>query len=264
MLHLLDETLEAFLRHEVPLPARQVDVSFEAPDNEWGAAVTKPTVNLFLWAVRVNTAEREAGIELVEGEDGARSWRTPKPRVDCRYLVTAWTTEVQDEHRLLGAVLTALLRLREIAAEHLQGAYAGVRPLPTVSAAHPDAEGSPDLWQALGGKLKPGLDLQVTATVDADILREAGPLVERYGLQVADPADPNRADHTLSVGGVADGAAGATVRSPRGRTTADAEGRFLVRAEEGDEVTVEAEQVLSGKVGSKGSVNVREGSRRSR
>ena len=49
MLHLLDETLEAFLRAEVPLPARQVDVSFAAPDSEWGAAVTKPTVNLFLW-----------------------------------------------------------------------------------------------------------------------------------------------------------------------------------------------------------------------
>src|SRR5919197_5455971 len=157
MLHLLDETLEAFLRAEVPLPARQVEVSFEAPDAEWGAAVTKPTVNLFLWDLRVNTAEREAGMELVEQEDGKRARRPQKPRVDCRYLVTAWTTEVQDEHRLLGAVLAALLSHREIAAEHLQGAYADVRPLPTVSAAQPEGDGSPDLWQALGGKLKPGL-----------------------------------------------------------------------------------------------------------
>src|SRR5215211_5167772 len=179
MLHLLDETLEAFLRAEVPLPTRQIDVSFVAPDSEWGAAVTKPTVNLFLWDVRLNTAERESGIEFVE-EEGVRAWRPPKPRVDCRYLVTAWTTEVQDEHRLLGALLATLLRSREIAADHLQGAYAPVRPLPAVMVAQPGEEGSPDLWQALGGKLKPGLDLWVTATVDTGVSAEAGPPVDRY------------------------------------------------------------------------------------
>src|SRR4029079_13868402 len=115
MLHLLDETLEAFLRAEVPLPARQIDVSFDAPDSEWGAAVTKPTVNLFLWEVRQNTSERESGMEFVE-EEGVRGWRPPKPRVDCRYLVTAWTTEVQDEHSLLGPLPPALLKGGGIAA----------------------------------------------------------------------------------------------------------------------------------------------------
>jgi Pvc16 N-terminal domain len=258
MLHLLDETLEAFLRAEVPLPARQVDVSFDAPDSEWGAAVTKPTVNLFLWDLRVNTAEREAGMEFVE-EEGVRAWRPPKPRVDCRYLLTAWTTEVQDEHRLLGAVLTSLLRHHEIAAEHLQGEYAGVLPLPVVSVAHQEGDGSSDLWQALGGKLKPGLDLLVTATVDANVFQEAGPPVDRYDLVVSDRDRPERRDRLTSVGGRADDAAGATVTSPRGRATVDDEGRFLVRAEEGDEVTVGTDQPTSGKVGAKGGVRVGKG-----
>ncbi|HEX9374883.1 MAG TPA: DUF4255 domain-containing protein [Actinomycetota bacterium] len=256
MLHLLDETIEAFLRAEVPLPARQVDVSFDAPDSEWGAAITKPTVNLFLWDLRVNTAEREAGVELVEEENGGRSWRPPKPRVDCRYLVTAWTTEVQDEHRLLGAVLIALLRNREIAAEHLQGDYAGVVPLPTVSAAAADGEGNPDLWTALGGKLKPGLDLRITATVDTNLFQEAGPPVERYEIGLTDRTGGGRAERTASVGGVAEGASGASVLSPRGRATADAEGRFLIRAEEGDEVTVATERPLAAKVPAKGAVRV--------
>ena len=90
MLHLLDETLEAFLRAEVPLPARQIDVSFSAPDSEWGAAVTKPTVNLFLWDVKRNTAFRTAGINErylkmeIEGlrkrcESGHASYSAPPP-----------------------------------------------------------------------------------------------------------------------------------------------------------------------------------------
>jgi len=258
MLHLLDETLETFLRAEVPLPARQVDVSFAAPDSEWGAAVTKPTVNLFLWEVRLNTAERESGMELVE-EEGVRAWRPPKPRVDCRYLVTAWTTEVQDEHRLLGSLLATLLRGGEIAAEHLQGAYAPVRPLPTVKVAQPEDDGSPDLWQALGGKLKPGLDLWVTATVDSVVEAEAGPPVERYEIGLVDRDDDERSDRLRAVAGEAEDGAGAAVTSPRGRATADASGRFLVRAEEGDDVDVAGR---SAKVPAKGAVRVAGGSKK--
>lgn len=253
-MHLLDETLEEFLRAEVPLSARQVDVSFEAPDSEWGAGVTKPTVNLFLWDIRVNGEESQAGTELVDGEDGKRFRQRPRPRVDCRYLVTAWTTEVQDEHQLLGAVLTTLLGHREIAAEHLQGAYAPVRPLPIIAVARRDGEESADLWSALGGQLKPGLDLVVTATVDLALRYEAGPPVERYEVGVADRTAPDRVSRTVAVGGGA-GAAGLLVRSPRGKATTDEEGHFLVRAEEGDEITIEAEKPLRGKVRAKGAVD---------
>ena len=52
MLHLLDESLEAFLRATVPLPRREVDVAFAAPDRDWAARVSRPTVNLYLWDVR--------------------------------------------------------------------------------------------------------------------------------------------------------------------------------------------------------------------
>ena len=98
MLHLLDETLEAFLRDVVPLPARDVDIAFDAPDGEWSAALsTRPTVDLYLWDIRPNLAERDYGEVIVEEADGRRYRRDPLPRVDCRYLVTAWTSEVRDE-----------------------------------------------------------------------------------------------------------------------------------------------------------------------
>ena len=179
MLHLLDETLEAFLREVVPLPARDVDIAFEAPDGEWSAALsTKPTVDLYLWDVRPNLAERDYGEVIVEEADGRRYRRDPLPRVDCRYLVTAWTSEVRDEHSLLGDVLNALLLNPSIAKEHLKGAFADVRPLPTLRLRSGDGSENSDFWSALGGQLKPGLDLVVTATIDAALRAMAGPPTE--------------------------------------------------------------------------------------
>jgi hypothetical protein len=256
VLHLLDDSLEAFLRAEVPLSARQIDVSFEAPDDEWGARVTKPTVNLFLWDVRKNMEERESGMDVVEGDGGKKFRAPPKPRVDCRYLVTAWTTDVKDEHQLLGSLLTAFLTNHELAPDYLQGSYAGVRPIPTMKAALPNGEDNTDFWTALGGQIKPGLDLLVTATVDLVPSVEAGPPVERYEVGVSiDGADADAGDRVEIVGGeAADAEPGATVRSPRGRSTVEPGGRFRVRAGAGDEIVVESSSPLTGTVEEAGIV----------
>ena len=52
--------------------------------------------------------------------------------MDCRYLVTAWTADIRDEHSLLGATLAALLQHDEIDAEYLQGSYSTIKPLPSI------------------------------------------------------------------------------------------------------------------------------------
>src|SRR3954468_938981 len=147
MLHLLDESLETFLRAVVPLPARDVDVAFDAPDGEWSAALsTRPTVDMYLWDIRPNLAEREFGEMIIEEQAGRRSRRDPLPRVDCRYLVTAWTSEVRDEHSLLGDVLAALLLRPVIEAEHLRGVFASVRPLPGLQLRSGDGSANLDFW----------------------------------------------------------------------------------------------------------------------
>jgi hypothetical protein len=179
MLHLLDESLEAFLRATVPLAPREVDVVFDAPDGEWAAGISRPTVDLYLWDVRPNLTEREYGEEMIALENGRRARRDQLPRVDCRYLVTAWTREVRDEHSLLGDVLAALLLHKVIGEEHLRGPFAAARPLPSVMLRSGDGSENSDFWSALGGQLKPGLDLVVTATLDATALAEAGPPVEK-------------------------------------------------------------------------------------
>jgi len=179
MLHLLDETMEKFLRAVVPLPQREVDVAFAAPDRDWAAAQSsRPTVDLYLWDIRPNLSEREYGEVMVDGDNGRRLRRDPLPRVDCRYLITAWTTEVRDEHSLLGDLLSALLLHRVIEDEYLHGMFAAVRPLPTLRLRSGDGTENSDFWSALGGQLKPGLDLVVTVTVDAAIRVPAGPPTE--------------------------------------------------------------------------------------
>ena len=183
MLNLLDESMEQFLRAVVPLPARDVDVAFEAPDGDWAASVSRPTVNLFLWDVRPSMAERSLGMIEIIDDNGRKQRRSPLPRVECRFLVTAWTSEVADEHALLGRVLLALLNHPVVAAEHLVNGLAGVEPLPVLELRTGPASENSDFWSALGGQLKPGLDVAVTITLDAAAVREAGPPVRELQLQ---------------------------------------------------------------------------------
>lgn len=247
----------------MPLSARQIDISFEAPDDDWGARISKPTVNLFLWDVRNNKEERESGWALVDGEDGKKLRAAPKPRIDCRYLITAWTTDVKDEHQLLGSLLTALLTYHEVPGEHLQGAYKDVRPLPTFKAAEPNGDDNTDFWTALGGQIKPGLDLVVTATVDAMPAVEAGPPVERYEVGLVLDADGESREGVEVVGGDAgESPPGTVVRSPRGRSRVEEGGRFRVRASAGDEVVVEADDEPSATVGKAGAVRPRASARK--
>jgi hypothetical protein len=190
MLHVLDESIEAFLRATVPLAERDVDVSFEAPDRDWGARINRPTVNLFLWDVRRNLKEQDAGIQVREGENGQKSKRFPLPRVDCRYLVTAWTAEVRDEHSLLGSVLQSLLLAPILSDEYLRSPFIGLRPPPTMSVGMPDGKDTADFWSALGGQLKPGLDLLITTTVDSTRSRPSAREVEEYEFTVRSTGGP--------------------------------------------------------------------------
>lgn len=200
MLHLVDQSLEALLRAEVPLPADQIDVSFEAPDRDWSARTTKPTLNLYLWDVRLSLKEQNSGVEAYRDEDGKLHRSAPKPRVDLRYLVTAWTADVRDEHQLLGAVLGSLYTHKGFPEQYLQGGLDKVLPLPKMIVAYPDERENGDFWNALGGRLKPGLDLIVTMTLDVALAHEVGPPVVRYEVGLKDTLDERVRSKGLLVG----------------------------------------------------------------
>jgi len=183
----LDKTLEALLRRELtPGLSEQVQVSFEAPDDRFPPqSVTTPAIDLFLYDVRENLELRSNEVMLERHEIGtATRYRMPV-RVDASYLITAWPREglanpAEDEHRLLGEVMRALLRYRTIPHEVLRGSLAdGDLPLP-VSALQPGRlQSLGEFWQAMGGKPKAAINYTVTLSIDVSAPEEVRLVTER-------------------------------------------------------------------------------------
>ena len=84
------------------------------------------------------------------------------------YLVTAWTQRPEDEHRLLSALLVAFLKFDAMPADLLAGPLAEIGlPVPlTVGLPPPEDRGFADVWSALGGELKPSIDVVVSAPIN--------------------------------------------------------------------------------------------------
>jgi hypothetical protein len=172
MIHDLDSTLKELLKRHLPAElAAQVEVSFAAPDNQFpGGAVTLPAVDLFLYDVRENR-ELRSNEWLIERQNGIAT-RTPAPvRVDCSYLITAWSSAAdnpaQDEHRILGEVMHTLLRFPTLPTDVLKGSLATTQDyfLPTSSLQPGRLQSLGEFWQALGGKPKAALNYTVTIAV---------------------------------------------------------------------------------------------------
>ena len=95
MLNLLDDALESFFRHAVPLDSREVDVEFEPPDREWGAALNRPTVNIFLHNILKDGSRSVAGTRPTVVDGSVLYTPAPTP-MEFRYLITAWSARHED------------------------------------------------------------------------------------------------------------------------------------------------------------------------
>ncbi len=236
MLEYIDESLEGFLRAMVPLSAADVDVSFEAPDRTWSAKLNRPTINLFLWDIKRSIDRARTGMEDYE-QDGVRMRRLALPRVELRYLVTAWTSEHSDERALFGGLLQTLLGHSVIPAEFVAQPLRSLSPLAVSLTRSGDA--NLDVFKALEGQLKPALDMVIVTEVDTGLGRATATAVSDIGIGVTD-RDGNATASSRRVAGEVriPGAAGCSVHSPRGSTTIDPTGRFIVRAQPGDTLTI--------------------------
>jgi hypothetical protein len=200
MIHEVDEALRRLVR-EVALRATDIEVSFDAPTKDWAARRNAPTVNVYLYDIREDMRRRQRGMLNEYGPTGQVAARHLPPRhIKLSYLVTAWTQRPEDEHRLLSALLTGFLPHEAMPAGLLSGSLSVLGlPVPmTVALPPPEDRAFADVWTALGGELKPSLDIVVSAPIESGRVFAAGPPAEA-GLQVELGGDDPVAHRVASV-----------------------------------------------------------------
>ncbi|MEV6165374.1 DUF4255 domain-containing protein [Streptomyces sp. NPDC052052] len=184
MIHEVDDVLRALIRAEV-LEGGQIAVVFDAPTRDWAAKVNAPVVNLYLYDIREDMRRRERGLHNEYDERGTIIARRRPPRFfKLSYLITAWTKRPEDEHRLLSSLLGCLLRYEALPPERLTGTLAEIgAPVPmSIALPPPEDRSFADVWSALGGELKPSLDLVISVPVTASPSYVVGPPVGDEGL----------------------------------------------------------------------------------
>jgi hypothetical protein len=177
MIHEIDESLRKVVARDA-LNGAKVEISFDAPTKEWASHQNTPTVNLYLYDLHEDLQRRYVGYEASRGQDGRVVSRKPPPRrFQLSYLITAWTKRPEDEHRLLSAVLGAFLRYEVLPPDILTGPLEGLKILATIALPLPEERSISDVWSAMGGALKPSLDLVLNAPMDTARIAAAGPPV---------------------------------------------------------------------------------------
>jgi uncharacterized protein DUF4255 len=181
VIHEVDSALHALIQREA-IGGRDVEVVFDAPTKDWSSRRNAPTIDVYLYDIREDLRRRERGLLNEYDERQRIVARTLPPRhFKLSYLVTAWTQRPEDEHRLLSGLLGCFLQHEAIPADLLTGPLAELGlPVPvTIALPPPEDRSFADVWSALGGELKPSLDLVVSAPTATGRRFEAAPLINQ-------------------------------------------------------------------------------------
>lgn len=179
MIHEVDEALRALIRRDA-LNGSDVEVVFDAPTKDWAGRRNTPTVDIYLYDIREDMKRRQVGLVESRDEHGIVTSRRPPPRqFKLSYLVTAWTQRPEDEHRLLSSVLSTFVRYDNLPVDVLGGTLAdsGLPVSVYVALPPPEDRQISEVWTAMGGELKPALDLMVVAPLDTERSLSFGPPV---------------------------------------------------------------------------------------
>ncbi len=179
MIHEVDASIRALIRRDA-VNGGDVEVDFDAPTRDWAGKRTSPTVNVYLFDIREDVNRRRNEPERVHDDNGVViGRRRPPRRYRLSYLVTAWTQRPEDEHRLLSVVLSAFLPHEEFPRDLLEGALAEqAQPVYlTIGLPPPPERSIGEIWSAMGGELKPSLELVLSAPFVLAELQPAGPPV---------------------------------------------------------------------------------------
>jgi hypothetical protein len=225
--------LQRLLYEKAQIPEREVDVRFEAPTKEWNEGLTRPAVSLYLFELQENTELRRTDFQT-SVSNGQAIRRLPPRRFNLNYLVSAATTVVDDEHRLLWRVLVTLMQHATLPAELLPEALRRPEPPVLMRVLPPDeAPRLLEVWSALGATPRPAFAFSITVPVDVELVIHA-PLVLTRTARVSQVQANGASTTKVDIGGVIRDRSGTPLegvivtRSGRGGggSITDAYGRF--------------------------------------
>lgn len=227
MIHEVDSALAALVAREAE-GTRGVEVVFDAPTKEWAGRRNAPTVDVYLYDIREDLRRRARGLLNEYDDDNHITARHLPPRhFKLSYLVTAWTQRPEDEHRLLSALLSCFLAHEALPVEFLAGPLGELgMPVPvTIALPPPEDRSFADVWSALGGELKPSLDIVVSAPIEPGQRFAAGPPVQEAPRVSLGGEDGTPVEAQRAAAGSAPAAVGAGASRP---------GRTALRRQRGD------------------------------
>ena len=236
MLADLHTSLRTLLHDRGRIPRELVDVRFEAPRREWVNALTRPTLDLFLFDVKENLDLRRGDIGSATA-NGRAVYRMPARRFDLRYMVSALASTVEDEHLLLWRALSTLLQFPDFPVDTLAESLRTLEPGAVMQVKTPEEAGLLlDLWTALESPPHPAFLFVVTVPLEIELTREAPLVFTRTMRYHPDPELTGEPDVRRSVGGIVRsrggrplaGAAVSIAGAAGGPVTTDNEGRYVL------------------------------------
>lgn len=214
MLNDLDQTLKQMMVTDMALDTNEVDVVFETPDSEWSGSLSRPTINCYLYHIVENQDLRQSDWELAgsagvatNGSINHSVTRRRLPyRIDIHYIITVWTNEIEDEHRLLWRLLSVFMPYNNsyLPFEQLQGDL-GAQEWPVrvkvVQSGEHVFKNPADFWSSMEVGIKPAVDITLTVPLDPEMERNI-PLVLTKRVKVHQEVDePGRELRPVQLGG---------------------------------------------------------------
>ena len=183
VIHEVDVALRALIEREATA-GTEVEVAFDAPTKDWAGRRNVPTIDVYLYDIREDLRRRERG--LINQYDGDRiaARHLPPRHFKLSYLVTAWTQRPggRAPTAVRAAVLLPAARRDPDGSAHRTARR--TRPAgagDSGACRRPEDRSFADVWSALGGELKPSLDVVVSAPTDTGQQYVSGPAGDGTG-----------------------------------------------------------------------------------
>lgn len=215
----LDNLLRHLFVDRVDEIAGDDQVGFQPPDQDWRnhvGGLAGPALNVYLVALTENRKLRSN--ERVREFAGGTVHETPAPRrLDCHYMITAWSPvppsplvePTVDEHALLYQVAAALTHAEPLVPRRVYDpaplpatfpeAIADAE-LPTVVLAAEGVAQTADFWSTVDWRFKPAVHLTVTLPVLYE-RQVAGPMVTTRITEYRLDRRPETAEVWIQIGG---------------------------------------------------------------